>query len=123
MYESVFKRALGAFIASVACVLLLPLLFVIALWIKLDSKGPVLFRQTRLGKDGAPFTILKFRTMRLDAPHDVATNDLKRSADYITPSGRILRSTSLDELPQLLNIIKGDMAFGLQTLHPPRNGA
>ena len=111
MYGRVVKRALDLLLALMLCVCLSPVLIAVSVWVKLDSPGHVLFRQTRLGKDGKPFTVLKFRTMLETAPENVATRDLLHSADYITRSGRILRSSSLDELPQLFNIIKGDMSL------------
>ncbi len=111
MYRNYIKRALDIVLSLVLCVLLMPVFLLIALWIKLDSRGPVLFIQTRLGKDEKPFRILKFRTMRTDAPSEVATNDLHSSEMYITRAGRVLRMNSLDELPQLFNILKGDMSF------------
>lgn len=90
--------------AAVPCAL-------IAIAIKLTSRGPAVFRQERVGRNGAPFTCLKFRTMRQDAPHSEATCTLKDADSYITGVGKILRKFSLDELPQLINIIKGDMSF------------
>jgi O-antigen biosynthesis protein WbqP len=83
----------------------------IALWIKVDSRGPVFFKQKRVGQDKTHFMILKFRTMRIDTPKDVPTHLLKDPYAFITPSGRFLRKTSLDELPQLFNILKGEMSF------------
>jgi len=83
----------------------------VALWVKLDSPGPVFFRQKRIGRGKAHFMILKFRTMRVGAPGDVPTHLLDNPYAYITRSGRFLRKTSMDELPQLLNILKGDMSF------------
>ena len=79
--------------------------------IKLDSSGPVFFRQKRVGRDKTYFSILKFRTMRTDAPKDMPTHLLQHPDAFITRVGKFLRKTSLDELPQLLNIIKGDMSF------------
>ena len=111
MYRNIIKRALDFLIACAACIVLLPVCLIIALIIKLDSDGPVLFSQERLGKDGKPFTIYKFRTMRTDAPSDLATHLMPGSGEYITRAGRFLRMTSLDELPQLINIIRGDMSF------------
>ena len=78
--------------------------------IKLDSKGPILFRQKRVGKGKSHFYILKFRTMRVDTPKDMPTHLLQNPQQYITKVGRFLRKTSLDELPQIVNIFKGDMS-------------
>ena len=91
-------------LSAVGLVALSPLLALIALAIRLDSPGPAVFHQKRFGKDRKLFEIYKFRTMRVDAPRDVPTNDLRGSRGYITRVGRILRMTSLDELPQLWNL-------------------
>ena len=91
-------------------ILLLPMLL-IALAIKLDSPGPALFKQERMGKDGKVFKIYKFRSMRLDAPSNTATRDFSNSEEYITKFGRFIRRTSLDELPQLINILNGTMSL------------
>ena len=98
------------FIALVLLVLLSPLFLVIALIIKLESKGPVFFKQERIGKDNINFTIYKFRSMRTDTP-DVATHLIDNPDIFITKIGGFLRKTSLDELPQLINIVKGEMLF------------
>ena len=79
--------------------------------IKIDSKGPVLFKQKRIGRNRKKFFILKFRTMRIDAPKDMPTHLLENPEMFITRVGKILRRTSLDELPQIINIIKGDMSI------------
>ena len=92
-------------------VILSPLLIFIAIIIKLDSKGPVLFKQKRIGKDSVEFYIYKFRTMRIDTPKDMPTHLLGNATSFITRSGSFLRKSSLDELPQLLNILKGEMSF------------
>ena len=110
MYERYVKRVLDVLISAVGLVVLSPLLLLIAIAIKLGSKGPVIFRQKRYGKDRGFFEICKFRTMRVDAPRDVPTNDLRGAKAYITPVGKVLRKTSLDELPQLWNILKGEMS-------------
>ena len=111
MYERDFKRILDFVLALAACIVLaIPMLF-IALWIKLDSPGPVFFRQRRVGAHKTHFDILKFRTMRGDTPHDVPTHLLKNADSYITKSGAFLRKTSLDELPQIYNILLGQMAI------------
>ena len=111
MYERYIKRALDVVLSAVGLVVLSPLLGLIALAIRLDSPGPAVFHQKRFGKDRKLFEIYKFRTMRVDAPRDVPTNDLRGSKGYITRVGRILRMTSLDELPQLWNILRGDMSL------------
>ena len=98
------------FCALVMLVLLSPLFLVVALLIKLESKGPVFFKQERIGKDNVNFTIYKFRSMRTDTP-DVATHLLDNPDIFITKTGGFLRKTSLDELPQLINIVKGEMLF------------
>ena len=100
-----FVISLGA-----VCVLLIPMLILAAL-IKLTDNGPVFFRQKRIGKDQKVFQMLKFRTMRIDTPHDMPTHLLENPEQYITPVGKFLRKTSLDELPQLLNILKGEMSI------------
>jgi len=111
MYERYIKRVLDVVISLTALIILSPLLLVIAIIIKLGSPGPVIFRQKRYGKNKEFFDICKFRTMRTDAPKDVPTNDLRGAKNYITPVGKVLRVTSLDELPQLWNILKGDMSL------------
>jgi O-antigen biosynthesis protein WbqP len=104
------KRVLGFLLALLALALLSPLFLVLAVVIRATSPGPVFFRQKRVGLGKSHFMIYKFRTMRTDAPKDQPTHLLKDPAAYITPVGRFLRRSSLDELPQLLNIIKGEMA-------------
>ncbi len=105
------KQILDRIFALCLIVLLAPILFLISLIIKLDSKGPVLFKQKRFGKSGVFFEIYKFRTMMANAPKDTPTHLLQDPESYITKSGKILRKTSLDELPQLLNILNGEMSF------------
>jgi len=99
---------LFAFVATV--VFLIPMLL-IALLIKLDDRGPVFFRQTRIGRNQNTFSMLKFRTMRVDTPSEVPTHLLDSPQTYITRIGGFLRKTSLDELPQLLNILAGQMSI------------
>ncbi|CAM3032626.1 sugar transferase [Paenibacillus taichungensis] len=109
-YADIIKPFIDFIIAAVLLLITSPVMLVAAIMIKLDSKGPVIFRQERYGKNGVKFSIYKFRTMRTDAPKygvSPTTSDDPR----ITRLGRLLRKTSLDELPQLLNIIKGDMSF------------
>lgn len=97
-------------IALFMLILLSPLFLIISLFIKLESKGPIFFKQERIGKDNVNFMIYKFRSMRADTP-DIATHLLDNPDVFITKIGRFLRKTSLDELPQLINILKGDMLF------------
>lgn len=111
LYGSVFKRFFDFVFATLLAILLFPLMGILAVWIKLDSKGPILFKQQRVGKGGKLFTIYKFRSMSDDAPHQMATSEFSSAQSYITRSGRIMRKTSLDELPQLFNVIKGEMSF------------
>lgn len=110
MYIKYIKRFLDVLLAMIGSIILSPVLLFIAIFIKLDSSGPILFRQKRVGKGKKLFLILKFRSMRIDAPHDIPTHMLNQPHAFITRFGRFLRKTSLDELPQLFNIIKGDMS-------------
>lgn len=105
------KSILDRLVAFILLVILLPILLIIAIAIKCDSKGPILFKQRRVGKDKQLFDIWKFRTMRIDAPKDMPTHLFINAASYITKVGNILRKTSLDELPQLFNILQGKMSF------------
>ena len=111
VYRRYVKRALDVAASLLLLIALLPVFALIAFAIKLDSKGPVFFTQVRIGKDEKPFKIIKFRTMRVKAPSEMPTRLMQRSRAYITRVGRFLRITSLDELPQLINILKGDMSF------------
>lgn len=111
MYRTHVKRWLDFVLSLAACVLLAVPMGIISLWIKLDSPGPVFFRQRRVGAHKRHFNILKFRTMRGDTPHDVPTHLLKNPNSYITKSGAFLRKTSLDELPQIYNILAGEMSI------------
>ena len=104
MYERYGKRLLDIILSLAATIILAIPMGLVALWIKLDSPGPVFFKQRRVGKGKTYFNILKFRTMRGDTPHDVPTHLLKDADSYITGSGAFLRKTSLDELPQIFNI-------------------
>lgn len=111
MYQHFIKRfldILGAIIAL--AILAVPFVF-IAILIRVDSTGPAFFRQQRMGKDGKPFRIYKFRTMDQRAPHDLATAKLDNANKQITRVGRLLRKTSIDELPQFINVLKGDMSM------------
>lgn len=104
------KRIMDVILSFVSGLALALPMVIIAILIKLDSPGPAIFRQERLGKDGKPFTIYKFRTMYLDAEAD-GPQWAKRNDCRCTPLGRFLRHTRLDELPQLWNILKGDMSI------------
>ena len=110
MYKNSFKRWIDVLFSGACLLVGWPVLLCIAIAIKLDSPGPVLFRQQRVGKDKRLFSILKFRTMRTDTPRDMPTHLLQNPEAFITRTGRFLRKTSLDELPQLINIFIGDMA-------------
>lgn len=106
------KYLLDWFTACLAMMVVFPLIFLpISLLIKLTSKGPVFFKQKRFGQDKKIFYLYKFRTMRSDTPKDVPTHQLQNPANWITPIGRFLRKSSIDELPQLLNVLKGEMSL------------
>jgi len=98
-------------LSLIGLIVLSPLFIVIVLCIKLDSPGPVLFRQERVGIHKSHFNVLKFRTMRVDTPKEMPTHLLTNPERWITRVGRVLRKTSLDELPQLINILTGDMSI------------
>ena len=108
MYPHV-KRALDFVLSFAALILLSPIMLIIAIAIRATSPGPVFFRQKRIGLRRSHFMIYKFRTMRTDAPKDAPTHLLQNAQSYITPVGRFLRASSLDELPQLINILRGEM--------------
>ncbi len=110
MYKIV-KRWIDIIGAICGLIFLFPLFVILALVIKLDSEGPIFFRQRRLGRDKKEFYILKFRTMKQDTPANIPTHQLRDAKQYLTRSGKWLRKMSLDELPQLVNILKGDMSF------------
>ena len=105
------KRLLDFILSFGLCVVLSPVLLFLCIAIKADSRGPVFFRQKRVGIHKTFFSIYKFRTMRTDTPKDMPTHLLKDPDQYITKTGRFLRKSSLDELPQLFNILKGDMCI------------
>lgn len=110
MYLKV-KRGIDLVLALMGCILLSPLFLILIIAIKLDSKGPVFFKQKRIGIHKRHFNILKFRTMRIDTPKDTPTHLLENPQQWITPVGKFLRKTSLDELPQIVNILKGEMSI------------
>ena len=105
------KRILDIFFAIVGILLLLPLLIILVILIVLSTKGPIIFTQRRFGINRTFFDIYKFRSMKLDAPKDVPTHRFDNHKKWNTPIGGFLRKTSLDELTQLINILKGDMSF------------
>lgn len=109
MYKNCFKRIIDVVISILAIILLSWLYFIIALLIKCTSKGPVLFKQDRIGKDGKVFKMLKFRSMRVGAEKSGVYSDKKDPR--VTTIGRFIRATSIDELPQLFNLLKGDMSL------------
>lgn len=110
LYNRVFKRFLDVFCSFIAIIFLSIIYLPICLVVKVSSEGPVFFRQKRVGKNKSYFNILKFRTMRIDTPKDCPTHLLENPDKYITKVGKFLRKTSLDELPQIFNIFKGDMS-------------
>lgn len=111
MYKNFFKRIFDLFASLSVFIFILPIFILIIFIIKIDSKGPAFFIQKRVGKNKITFDILKFRSMRIDAPKDSPTHLLRDADSYITKVGIFLRKSSLDELPQLINIIKGDMSI------------
>ncbi|MFR3685251.1 MAG: sugar transferase [Enterococcus sp.] len=110
MYKDGLKRIIDFILSLMGIVVLSPVLLLLCLAIKLDSKGPIIFKQKRVGKNKTYFNIYKFRTMKIDTPKEMPTHLLEDPDFYITKVGKFFRKTSLDELPQLFNIIKGDMA-------------
>jgi len=111
IYQKYIKRLLDITISGVGIIITSPFLGVIALIIKTTSKGPVLFKQQRYGRHQKPFVCYKFRSMYITAPKDMPTWKLENPEEHITPVGKFLRKTSMDELPQLFNIFKGEMSL------------
>lgn len=111
VYRCYIKILIDIFVAVLSLIALMPVFGVIAVAIKWDSEGPVLFKQKRCGQYGRTFLIYKFRTMYKTAPYDRPVKELKNPEQYITRTGRVLRRTSLDELPQIFNMIKGEMSL------------
>lgn len=105
------KRIIDIFLSLIGLIILSPVFLILIVAIKLDSKGPVLFKQKRVGIHKTHFNILKFRTMRIDTPKDTPTHLLENPEQYITKMGKFLRKTSLDELPQIWNIFVGQMSI------------
>ena len=110
-FNQILKNIFDYIVAGISLILLLPIFVIIGILIKIDSKGPVFFKQERLGKNGQVFKIYKFRTMVNDAEKKGAGIFISDGDSRITKIGNILRKTSLDELPQFINIIKGEMSF------------
>ena len=111
MYQKFFKRALDILLSSLGTLVLSPLFLLISAAVKLEDRGPIFFSQRRVGIHKRNFQILKFRTMRVDTPHDTPTHLLGNPEQWITRVGRVLRKTSLDELPQILQILTGKMSI------------
>lgn len=110
MYQKI-KRGIDFIISLIGFIILSPLFILLCLAIKIDSPGPIFFRQKRVGIHKTHFQILKFRTMRIDTPKDCPTHLLENPEQYITKVGKFLRKTSLDELPQIFNILSGNMSI------------
>lgn len=111
-YRNFFKRVCDVTFSLIAIIILALPMLIVALLIKIDSpEEPVLFKQVRVGKNDVLFTIFKFRSMNKDAPHQMATENFENPEAYITSVGKVIRKTSLDELPQLFNVLKGDMSI------------
>jgi O-antigen biosynthesis protein WbqP len=111
IYENKIKRMIDFALSLIGVVILFPVFLIISLLIKLETPGSIFFRQRRIGKGKLTFLIYKFRSMRMDTPENVPTHQLVSSDTYLTKIGSFLRKTSLDELPQLFNILKGEMSF------------
>lgn len=107
----IIKRFMDIFLSVIGLIVLAPILLILIIVIKMDSKGPVMIKQKRVGKSKIYFNILKFRTMRIDTPKDIPTHLLENPEQYITKIGKFLRKTSLDELPQIWNIFVGEMSI------------
>lgn len=107
----IVKRVIDLVLSSLGLIVLSPLFFLLMIAIKIDSKGPILFKQNRVGIHHSQFKILKFRTMSIETPHDIPTHLLENPDQYITRMGKFLRKTSLDELPQIWNIFIGQMSI------------
>ena len=111
MYQKFWKRLIDIVLSGCGILVLLPVYLVIAVAVKLDDPGPVFFRQKRVGIHKTHFNILKFRTMKMSTPRDMPTHLLENPEQYITRVGKVLRKTSLDELPQIFQIFTGEMSI------------
>lgn len=111
MIYMAIKKIGDTLISFLSLIVLFPIFLILMILIKIDSKGPILFKQKRIGRHKKLFYIYKFRTMRIDTPKDTPTHMLENPEQWITKMGKFLRKTSLDELPQIINILKGDMSI------------
>ena len=111
MYKKIVKRLLDIFMSAIILIICSLFMLVVMLLIKIDSPGPAVFKQERLGKNGRTFTMYKFRSMKQNSEHTGSGVYSGKGDARVTKLGKILRVTSIDELPQLINIIKGDMSF------------
>jgi O-antigen biosynthesis protein WbqP len=111
IYKTFVKKKIDIILSLVALIVLSPIFLILIVLIKLDSKGPIFFKQRRIGKDKAEFYILKFRTMKIGTPKDTPTHLLEDPESFITRVGKFLRKSSLDELPQIFNILRGEMSI------------
>lgn len=111
MYKLFFKRLIDIVLSGIGIIVLIPFWIIIGLCIVISDPGPIFFKQKRVGKNKKLFPILKYRTMKVDTPHDVPTHLLENPEQYITKIGAFLRKTSLDELPQIFNIFVGQMSI------------
>ncbi len=111
MYVKVIKRLIDILLSFIGIVVLAIPMFIVAVIIKKEDPGPALFTQKRVGAGKSYFNLYKFRSMRMDTPHDVPTHMLENPEQYILKSGAFIRKTSIDELPQMFNILKGDMSI------------
>ena len=111
IYKGYVKRVIDFVLSLCGLIILSPVFLILCIWIKLDSKGPILFKQKRIGINKSNFNIYKFRTMYIDTPKDMPTHMLANPDQFITRAGKFLRKTSLDELPQIINILKGEMSI------------
>ena len=111
IYCKYVKRFLDIFFSVILIIFLSPLMLIISLAIVLETKGGAIFKQNRMGRNGKIFVCYKFRTMKRDAPHSIPAKELADPDKYVTAIGKLLRRSSLDELPQLFNVLKGDMSI------------
>lgn len=111
VYQNYIKKMIDFILSLLGLIILSPIFIILIVCIKLDSRGPVFFKQRRIAINKSEFYILKFRTMKIDTPKDTPTHLLINPESYITRVGKFLRKTSLDELPQILNILKGEMSI------------